>query len=137
MTLALCDGKFNDETVLHIKDSKTKPPVSFDKNIKVYDITLLNTDISESDTVSLRILNENKDKTTAWCLTDGKWEKIKTTSRGKYTVLQTVGTKNTICLKYEKRTIRYISIISGALGTLFFSAAIIFFIKRKKRYSIK
>lgn len=51
----------------------------------------------------MRILNENKDKVTAQVLKNGTWEKVKTTNKGKYVILETTGTQNTISLKYEQR----------------------------------
>lgn len=34
---------------------------------------------------------------------NGTWEKVKTTNKGKYVILETTGTQNTISLKYEQR----------------------------------
>lgn len=129
LALALSDGKFTDEAVLHIKESKAVPPVSSGENVKVYDITLLNTDISETDSVNIRILSENKNKATAWVLTDGKWEKTKTTLKGKYTVLQVRGSHGTVCLKYENHSFGYIIILALILAL----AAVLTVLKKRCR----
>ena len=103
LSLGLAEGEFTDKSELHITESDKIPPVSSQDSVKVYDVSLINTDIQDSDTVTVRLLNENKDKVTAWKLTDGEWDKIKIKNRGKYTILQTMGTESTICLQYTKK----------------------------------
>lgn len=101
LALALAEGNFTDKAELNITDSAQ----TFNRNTpntKVYDISLLNTDISSDSGVTVRILNENKDKVSAWVLKDGAWESVQTTNKGKYTIIQTVGAQSTVCLKYEK-----------------------------------
>ena len=103
LSLGLAEGEFTDKAELHITESDKTPPVSSQDNVKVYDVSLINTDIQDNDTVTIRLLNENKGKVTAWKLTDGKWDKIKGKNRGKYTILQITGTESTICLQYTKK----------------------------------
>lgn len=130
LPLALAEGEFTDEARLNIAKSEEVPPKKADDSIKVYDISLSNTNIQETDTVTMRILNENKDKVTAWVLKSGKWEQIKTSDRGKYTVLQTQGTNNVICLKYSKKEFNFVWLVVALLA-----ACVIFgiFMKKKKR----
>lgn len=111
LALALTEGKFTDKAELHITDSIEAPPAKAVGNVKVYDVSLSNTDIIDSDTVTIRMLNESKDKVTAWVLKDSDWEKVKTTERGKYVVLQTAGTSNTVCLQYTEKDFNFIWII--------------------------
>ena len=62
LALALCEGEFTDEAELHITDSTQKSPAETDGEIKVYDISLINTNLKDGDTVTMRILNDNKEK---------------------------------------------------------------------------
>lgn len=133
LALALCEGKFNDKAELHITNSMSKPPINAD-NIQTYDISLLNTDINNNDLVTIRILNENKDKATAWILKNGNWKKIKTSYKGKYVILKTEGTNSTICLKYEKRSSGMVLIISI---TIIILIPTLLLLKRKKSNSQK
>ena len=134
LALALAEGKFTDKAELNIIDSNQKPPASADGNIKVYDISLSNTDIKENDTVTLRILNENKDKVTAWILKGDKWEKVETTYKGKYILLQATGTQNTVCLKYEERN--FIFVWVSLIVIIVLSSAFLLF-KQKYRKTKK
>lgn len=131
LALALAEGRFTDKAELNITDSNQKPPASADGNIKVYDISLSNTDIRGNDTVTLRILNENKDKVTAWILKGDKWEKVETTDKGKYVLLQANGTQNTICLKYVEKNFSFIW-IGLIMVIVLFSAFLLFKQKYRK-----
>lgn len=68
----------------------------------MYDISLSGTDLQSGSTVTLRLLNENRSKITAWLLQDGRWVEIETHNRGKYVLLQSPTLKSTICLEYTK-----------------------------------
>lgn len=128
LALALAEGEFTDEARLHITESEKKPPVNI--NTRVYDVVLSKTDISDGDAVTVRVLNEDKCRIAARVLKDGKWERIKTANRGKYTVLQTYGVKSTICLTYEKRGTAF-AVILPILMCIALGAVWIF--KRRRR----
>lgn len=130
LSLALAEGKFTDEARLNVTEGKEVPPKNADGDIKIYDISLSDTDIKETDTVALRILNANRDKVTAWVMKGGKWEQVKVGSRGKYAVLQTKGTHNVICVKYSEKGFNFIWLIVVALTVCVIS---VIFLKRKKR----
>lgn len=131
LSLALAEGEFTDEARLSVAESEEAPPKDADGTIKVYDISLLNTDIKETDTVTMRILNENKEKVTAWVLKSGKWEQIKASDRGKYAVVQAQGTHNVICLKYSKRGFNFIRMLIALLAACVIF--VIFFLKKKRK----
>lgn len=125
LSLGLVEGNFTDKAELHVTGSTEKPPVSTDGSIKVYDVSIINTDIKDSDTVTVRILNENKEKVKAWVLKDGTWEEIKSTERGKYVILEITGTKNTICLRYTEREFNFIWLLPALFICLIIAAIII------------
>lgn len=132
LSLALAEGNFTDEARLCVSDSAKLPPVRDDRKAKVYDISLLNTELTSRDTVTLRLLNESKDKATVWCLNDGKWEEIKTSKRGKYIIAEVKGSENTLCIGYTRSG----SLLLPALGLLALAiAAVLIFlmIKRKRK----
>ncbi len=96
LALALAEGEFTDKAELHAYDSSKPALVKADGAVKVYEISLSNTDVKDDESVTIRVLNENKDKVTAWRLNNGNWEKVKVSSNGKYVILHGEGTKNTI-----------------------------------------
>lgn len=131
LSLVLAEGEFTDKAQIHISDSTENPPTDADGNVKVYDISLFNTDIEDADTVTIRLLNENKDKVTAHILKNGNWIEAKVSSRGKYVILQMTGTRGTICLNYTDKNYNVIRIISGLIIVLIV-LLLIFKIKAKK-----
>lgn len=134
LALGLAEGEFTDSAKLHVTNSTTNPPIKKSDNVKVYDISLENTDISPTDTVTVRLLNENKNTVTVWQHTNGKWEKVKATKRGKYAVVKLDGPQNTICIKYDKASsaIVWIIVICVLLG----SGASTLLIFRKKHKKV-
>lgn len=108
LSLALAEGEFTDEAKLIVNKSDITPPVKMTDSIAVYDISLINTDISDNEDVTLRIINENKDKVTAWVFDGDDWTEVNTGRKGKYVILSVKGTQNTVCLKYEEGGIGFL-----------------------------
>ena len=76
--------------------------------------------------LALAILNENRDSVTAWLLKDDKWEEIGVRARGKYVILDTMGTDGTICLQYTPKgftSVLIIVIISIIIGIVVLTIA--------------
>ena len=130
LSLALAEGNFTDEATLHITETKEIQPVKNADNIKVYHISLINTDIGTDETVKMRLLNENKDKATIWCLKNDKWEKVDINKNGKYVTFELNGTENSICVQYEERAFNFVYIV--ILIILIFIICFIIKIKRGK-----
>lgn len=130
LALALAEGNFTDKAELHITDSNKQAPKNTLADTKVYDISLKNTDIKKNDNVKIRILNPDKDKVSAQIYKNGNWEKIKTTAKGKYTILEMTGTENTVCLKYESGSVLGLLWIIPVLLVL--AAAVFVVLKFKK-----
>lgn len=137
MALALCEGSFTDEARLHIEVRDVNNigslniPVEYGENTKVYDVKVENSDFKDSDEVTIRILNENKEKVKVWILKDSQAEEVKTTAKGKYTVLKMTGPENTVCINYQKRGFNflYVLLIIGIAAAGF---VILKFVKAKK-----
>lgn len=124
LAIALAEGEFTDEAELHAYVGNEKPPVAEGENVVVYSLSLKNTSLGENDTTAIRLLNENKDSVTAWRLADGKWEKINLSDKGKYVLIQMNGTSDTICLKYEARSLVFLWIAIITFIILFAVAVI-------------
>lgn len=132
LALALCEGEFTDEAELHIADSMEKPPIGAEENVKVYELSLIRTEVQEGDSVRFRLLNENKDRVSAWTLRNGKWEKLKITEKGKYVIVEGNGTHQTVCLKYTAKSFLVIQIVSSIAVLVLLLAG--FCLLKKKRH---
>lgn len=132
LALALCEGEFTDKARLYCTDSSENYSVRDAENAKVYDISLKNTDIEDGDPVTLRILNENKDKITVRILSDdGERQKTKVSSRGKYVVFTANGPECTIYVKYEKKGFNIV--LPLALAAALSSVAVLAVRYRRKK----
>lgn len=133
LALALAEGEFTDLAEIHISENKQNAEINNSKDDKIYDISLVNTDIQENDEVTLRILNEDKRNVTAKQMRNGNWEEIKTTARGKYVIIKAKGNKSTIWLEYGGRKSNIIIIITFVLLllTLLYLTKIKFLGKKK------
>lgn len=130
LSVGLAEGKFTDEARLHIEDSSEAPPVRTANNVSTLDISLTNTDITENDAVTIRLLNENKDKVSAWRLnSNSQWEKLKVSKKGKYVVAELIGTENTVCLQYDKQGSALLWIM---LLLIFVCGASVIFTRKKR-----
>ena len=132
LSLALAEGEFTDMAALHVTESGKEPCKSAYGNVKVYDILLSGTSLSDSDTVTLHLLNEKKENVTVWRLNGDTWEQTDTTKRGKYIIVQVNGTNNTLCLQYSKIEHKYLFIIIASALTAALAAFLIL-IKRKAK----
>ena len=130
LAVALAEGNFTDKAELSVTEKAGSD--ARDKE-KVYDITLTGTDIGEDDEVTLRLINENRDKVSVSRLTNGANEEINVGYRGRYVVFKLKGTDNTVSVRYGKNSPTAVSIIILLLLGGAFIAAIAF-IKKKSRH---
>ena len=133
LALALAEGKFTDKARLNISNSKQDAYSKAYGNVKVYDIVLTDTAIKDNETVTLRLLNENKDKVTVWLLNGSNWELLKTSNRGKYVIVNTTGTSSTICLQYTKAKFSLLLLIMILIIIIVLIVGSVFLIKRKRK----
>lgn len=128
LAVAILEGKFTDKARLNVKKSKEKPHKTATENAKVYDISISNTDYTDSDTFSLRLLSENNGDVAAWRLNNGKWERVEAKKRGKYVILNMTGTSETICLEYKNSDLIFLWLF---MGLLVIAAAFMLLFKKK------
>lgn len=131
LALALAEGEFTDKAELHIRQSSKTPPKKAYGHVDVYDVSLDFTDVGDNDNVTLRILNENRDKVTAWYMKDGQWQETTVKTRGKYVILNTTGTSNVVCLQYNKKGFSILWILPIII--LLLAALVIIIIKKKRK----
>lgn len=104
LALALCEGEFTDKAELHITENAAYQSDVKENRIKVYDVSLVGADAAADDIITLRLLNERKEKVSVWERKNGNWEKVQTADKGKYVRLQTHGTESTLRIRYEGKT---------------------------------
>lgn len=132
LALGLAEGEFDEKAQLHITESAENPPQKAIGDRIVYDVSLENTELSDSDNVKIRLLNEDKSHVNAWILRDGSWEKVAVTKRGRYVLMEMKGTQNTVCMQFTKSNSVIVWVISGIVILLLTGALTVILIRRKK-----
>lgn len=106
---ALVEDIFTEDTILKVKVSdRTPPEEALEKQNIVYEVTLENGGIKETDTFALRILNPYEDAVVYGYL-DGAWTVLESKSRGQYLQVDMTGTQAYFCIVEEKANIMLVA----------------------------
>lgn len=136
-SLALAEGQFTDDAVLHVFNSSEDVPkeAKVCETVNVWDVSLLGTDLSNNDTLSIRLLNEDGGKARVWQMKNGSWEEVKADVNGQYLKLDMKGNKATFCIASNNIQFDVKYIIGACILGLAFVVYVI--TKIKNRYKSK
>lgn len=113
---ALVEDIFTEDTILNVKISdRTPPEEATGKQCVVYEVTLENGGIKETDSFALRILNPYEDAVVYGYL-DGIWTERESKSRGQYLQVDMTGTQAYFCIVEEKADIALIAGCAAGAG---------------------
>ena len=135
LALVLAEGAFTGDAVLRAENSGQTPPTAAgeDRQTDVWEITLTGTDLTESDTVPLRLLNRGGGSADVWQLVDGTWKKADAAANGRYLLLTMTGTTGTFCIQSSQRNSMLLLFLAAALLILLVICLLIRRIRKKKR----
>jgi hypothetical protein len=116
--LALVEDRFTEDTLLHasIIDMEKPDEASGRKNV-IYEITLENGGIGDSDTFAIRLLNPY-DEAVVYGYKDGTWTQLDSKSRGQYLQVEMTGNHEYFCIVNDKSYTLYIIIVAAAAVVL-------------------
>lgn len=134
---ALVEDIFTEDTILNVKIGDVTPPEeAAGKQSVVYEVTLENGGIKETDSFALRVLNPYEDAVVYGYL-DGVWTELESKSRGQYLQVDMTGTQAYFCIVEEKANMMLIvGSIAGAAAAVILLIIIIKkakALKKKKR----
>ena len=133
LALALAEGKFTDLAEIHANESTSQSPFEADEDTAVLDISLTGTELSDSDTVPIRLLNKSGKKATVMKLVGDKWQKVNHTENGSYLIVDMNGTKGTFCIRPDNGNTAVITAASAAAIMAAVTVIIIIFTLKKKK----
>lgn len=114
---ALVENIFTEDTILNATISDGTPPAEAEgKQYVMYDVTLENSGIGESDSFALRLLNPYSDAT-VYGYQNGTWTKLESKTRGQYLQVMMTGTQECFCV-VENRSMKMIMIGSIAAAAV-------------------
>lgn len=134
LAIALAEGEFTSNTLLRASELNEEGPGGAVGETVVYSIKLMGASVPEDGEYKFRIINENKDKATVFYKNGGKWEKIKSSNRGKYVKFTVDSPEVTIAVRYESALLS--KCITAAVIVLILAAAVfltVTVVKKHKR----
>ena len=135
LALALAEGQFTGDVILHVTESGQTPPPEADDNAAVWEIALTGTELEEQDPVPLRLLSPEGGKAKVWQLRDGQWRQVETALNGQYLMLSMTGPQGTFCIQPQVDTPWVLFAAAGAVLAILL--LVILGSKRKKMKAAK
>lgn len=125
---ALVEENFTEDTILNVTVSDKIPPqeIGQRKNV-VYDVSLENSGIQETDAFALRVLNPFEEAV-VYAYRDGAWSEVEGKVRGQYLQVMMTGTKESFCVAEQQSNTIWIIGIAAAVAVV----AIVFIVTKKK-----
>lgn len=130
LSLALAEGRFTDEVVLHVSDSVLTPPKNNTEGAVTWDISLTGSSLTEDDMVPLRLLSPNGGDAAVWQYQNGQWVAVEAVLSGQYLLLSMEGTQGTFFIQPQD-TGPWMTVLLAGAAVL--GAALILLIGRRAR----
>lgn len=99
LPLALAEGQFTQEAVLHVTDSARTPPQEAGGGALVWEVSLTGSELGPGDSVPLRLLSPEGGEADVWQYRDGAWQRAGTALNGRYLLLTMEGVQGTFCVQ--------------------------------------
>ena len=99
LSLALAEGRFTEQAVLHVADSAQAPPREAGEGAVVWEVTLTDSGLEAGDAVPLRLLSPEGGEALVWQYEDGRWQQSQAVLSGRYLLLTMSGPQGTFCIQ--------------------------------------
>lgn len=99
LSLALAEGRFTQEVVLHVTEGIQPPPPDAGEGAVVWKVSLTGISPDSQERTPLRLLNPGEGKTALWRYESGRWEKMETAQNGQYLLADMTGAEGIFCLQ--------------------------------------
>ena len=120
LSLALAEGQFTDEVVLHVSDSIQTSPKKGSEGAVTWDISLTGSSLAQGNVVPLRLLSPSGGDADVWQYQNGQWVAVDTVLNGQYLLLSMEGTQGTFSIQpRDTGPWVVILLVAGVLGAVF------------------
>lgn len=130
LPLALAEGKFTRDAVLHVTDSDISPLREPKDGTVVWTVSLTGSGLGAEDTVPLRLLSPTEGDADLWQYRDGQWVLVEAVRSGSYLLLDMEGTQGTFCIQAREGGMWMVLPALGALALILLALTLI---RRKKK----
>ena len=132
LPLALAEGRFTQEAVLHAQASTQAPPPDSGEEAQVWDVSLTESGVGEEETVPLRLLNLGGGNAQVWQYQNGQWQPVEAVRNGQYWMLSMTGTSGTFCVQ-PQAGVPWMVLAGGAGGAALLLLLLALAGRRKKK----
>ena len=94
------------------------------------------TDLTEQDTVSLRLLSSGGGRASVWQYRDGAWHKVDTKQNGHYLLLDMEGTSGTFCVSSSRHSGAVLLLATAAVLLAVLAIILVVRRKRQKKFAV-
>lgn len=137
LALALVEGQFTNDVMLHAENGTATPPITSGSDAKVLDVSLTGTELGDADIVPIRLLNVGGGNAAVWRLDNGSWQSVPFERSGQYLLLKMTGTENTFCIQPQQTDILPIIIIAALAAVVIVVIVVIVKVFKKKKSKVK
>lgn len=96
---ALVEQTFTEDTVLNVVLGNQTPPKDAEGlDYVIYDISLENGNISDTETFAIRLLNPYGEDAVVWGYLNGSWTELDALARGQYLQVEMTGPREVFCI---------------------------------------
>lgn len=133
---ALMEQRFTEDTVLNVSTGGTPPERARDKQYVIYNISLENAGIDDSESFAVRLYNPYDENAEVWGCLNGTWTELESKARGRYLQTDMTGTQQTFCvIEHPSDTGLLIGIAAG--GAVVVTLLILLLKKIRKTFSVR
>ena len=129
LSLALAEGRFTQETALHVTDSPLQPPQEAGAGAAVWEVSLTGAELEADADLPLRLLSPEGGS--VWQYRDGQWQRTKAVQNGQYLLLTMTGTQGIFCIGSARSASWLIPAAAG--GVIVLAALALIVRKRHKK----
>ncbi len=130
---ALVEQIFTQDTELSVEISNMAPPAAANERENIiYDISLKNGNVSDTDTFAVRLLNPYGDDAEVWGYLNDTWTKLESKARGQYLQVDMTGPAEAFCIIETKSNTVLIIALAAAAAAAIVILAILFKILKKQ-----
>lgn len=116
LSLALAEGRFTQETVLHVAESTQTPPQEAGADGVVWEVSLTGAELEAEAGLPLRLLSPEGGR--VWQYRDSQWQRVEAVQNGQYLLLTMTGPQGTFCISPARSTTWLVPAAAGGAAVL-------------------
>ncbi len=138
-SIALAEGQFTDEAEIHAVKSILSPPHTniLLEQVDVWELSIIGTDLTDADSVSVRLLNQGGGKVHVWEYKDGDWTEIDAEKKGQYMSFYMQGTEGIYCVASTGSNPLWAKIICVILAAAIAAGGTLLVVKKRRKKKAK